>query len=203
MSNFKLSPKLNTETKQQKSKFNLKTKLIVGAFSVSAIFIMLGSSSSKTQVGIASASLSTVSIATTVTSTATSDSKSTQIIKELEENKKTQQLEIDKLLNTQKDQKNEIDKLISEREKLASENTSLKDQLNKPVQPTEIIKEVPVVQPIVKKEPEPITNLPKAESGFIAGTCTYLKSIGIKRIPRGDVNYNASRDRDNDGIACE
>jgi Excalibur calcium-binding domain len=38
---------------------------------------------------------------------------------------------------------------------------------------------------------------------FVTGTCKELKAKGIYNIPKGDVNYNKQRDRDNDGIACE
>ncbi len=39
--------------------------------------------------------------------------------------------------------------------------------------------------------------------GYVAGSCKYLKSLGLSRFTPGDPNYTSSRDRDNDGVACE
>ena len=38
---------------------------------------------------------------------------------------------------------------------------------------------------------------------YIAGSCKYLKSLGLSRFTPGDPNYTSRRDRDNDGVACE
>lgn len=40
-------------------------------------------------------------------------------------------------------------------------------------------------------------------TGYIAGSCKYLKSLGLSRFTPGDANYTSRRDGDNDGIACE
>ncbi|MGB3766211.1 MAG: excalibur calcium-binding domain-containing protein [Phormidesmis sp.] len=43
-----------------------------------------------------------------------------------------------------------------------------------------------------------------ANSGYVAGTCKDLKAQGIgSNFTPGDPNYSSSRDRDNDGVACE
>ena len=39
--------------------------------------------------------------------------------------------------------------------------------------------------------------------GYVAGSCKYLKSLGLSRFTPGDPNYTSRRDRDNDGVACE
>ncbi len=42
-----------------------------------------------------------------------------------------------------------------------------------------------------------------SSGGYIAGSCKYLKSLGLSRFTPGDPNYTSRRDRDNDGVACE
>ncbi len=50
-------------------------------------------------------------------------------------------------------------------------------------------------------KPAPTTTAP---SGYVAGTCAYLKSIGLgNKFRPGDPNYTPERDRDSDGVACE
>jgi micrococcal nuclease len=41
------------------------------------------------------------------------------------------------------------------------------------------------------------------KDGFIKGTCASLNKLGLGNFERGDPNYTAARDRDEDGIACE
>jgi Skp family chaperone for outer membrane proteins len=48
-----------------------------------------------------------------------------------------------------------------------------------------------------------ISNSSNTSSGYIAGSCKELAARGLGNWKRGDPNYNTSRDRDNDGIACE
>jgi Excalibur calcium-binding domain len=38
---------------------------------------------------------------------------------------------------------------------------------------------------------------------FVPGTCAQLQSLGLSDFEPGSPNYNAERDRDSDGIACE
>lgn len=55
------------------------------------------------------------------------------------------------------------------------------------------------VRPVVSSKP---ASQPSSR-GYIAGSCKYLKSLGLSRFRPGDPNYNNRRDRDNDGVACE
>lgn len=41
------------------------------------------------------------------------------------------------------------------------------------------------------------------QGGFIKGSCASLKKFGLGNFREGDPNYTKSRDRDNDGLACE
>lgn len=41
------------------------------------------------------------------------------------------------------------------------------------------------------------------QGGFIKGSCASLKKLGLGNFREGDPNYTKSRDRDNDGLACE
>lgn len=41
------------------------------------------------------------------------------------------------------------------------------------------------------------------KDGFIKGSCASLKKLGLGNFERGDPNYTAARDGDDDGIACE
>lgn len=41
------------------------------------------------------------------------------------------------------------------------------------------------------------------KNGFIKGSCASLIKLGLGNFERGDPNYTESRDRDEDGIACE
>jgi micrococcal nuclease len=41
------------------------------------------------------------------------------------------------------------------------------------------------------------------KDGFIKGSCASLIKLGLGNFERGDPNYTESRDRDEDGIACE
>jgi hypothetical protein len=63
------------------------------------------------------------------------------------------------------------------------------------------IKTTPQAKPPVT--PSAPSEKPIQTGGFIPGTCTELRKRGLGNWPRGDVNYSKSRDRDNDGIACE
>ena len=38
---------------------------------------------------------------------------------------------------------------------------------------------------------------------YVAGSCKYLRSLGLSKFTPGDPNYTSRRDRDNDGVACE
>lgn len=38
---------------------------------------------------------------------------------------------------------------------------------------------------------------------YVAGTCKYLRSLGMSRFRVGDANYTRRRDRDGYGVACE
>lgn len=49
---------------------------------------------------------------------------------------------------------------------------------------------------------KPVTTAPN-NSGYIPGSCKYLRSLGLSRFTPGDPNYTRRRDRDNDGVACE
>ena len=46
----------------------------------------------------------------------------------------------------------------------------------------------------------PISN---SSGGYVAGSCKYLRSLGLSKFTPGDPNYTSRRDRDNDGVACE
>ncbi|MEI6729230.1 MAG: thermonuclease family protein [bacterium] len=52
---------------------------------------------------------------------------------------------------------------------------------------------------------QPVNNPPVNNNGggYIAGTCGDLKKLGLGNFRVGDPNYTKTRDRDNDGIACE
>ena len=41
------------------------------------------------------------------------------------------------------------------------------------------------------------------KDGFITGSCASLKKLGLGNFERVDPNYTSSRDRDDDGLACE
>ena len=47
---------------------------------------------------------------------------------------------------------------------------------------------------------KPVSN---SGRGYVAGSCKYLKSLGLSRFTSGDSNYTSRRDRDGDGVACE
>ena len=49
---------------------------------------------------------------------------------------------------------------------------------------------------------KPVTQQP-SNGGYVAGTCTELKKLGLGNFKVGDPNYSKARDRDNDGVACE
>ena len=53
--------------------------------------------------------------------------------------------------------------------------------------------------------PSEVRSKPVSNSGrgYIAGSCKYLKSLGLSRFTPGDPNYTSRRDRDGDGVACE
>lgn len=77
-------------------------------------------------------------------------------------------------------------------------------EIVEPVNKTDIIAqaETETVEPeplYVYIEPEPIDT----NGQFIVGTCGDLKARGLGPFYRNDANYTSSRDRDNDGIACE
>lgn len=46
-----------------------------------------------------------------------------------------------------------------------------------------------------------VANIPS--DPFISGSCKELKERGLGPFYEGDINYTSSRDRDNDGVACE
>ena len=59
---------------------------------------------------------------------------------------------------------------------------------------------------VSESTPEPqvdATPVDKEASGYVDGTCKDLRSMGLSDFRPGDPNYSTSRDRDNDGIACE
>lgn len=55
----------------------------------------------------------------------------------------------------------------------------------------------------VEKPVEQIQTAKPAVGGFIAGSCKSLNAKGLGNFRDGDPNYNSSRDRDGDGVACE
>ena len=56
-------------------------------------------------------------------------------------------------------------------------------------------------RPVVSKPvSQPVSN---SSQGYVAGTCKYLRSLGMSRFRPGDANYTRKRDRDGDGVACE
>lgn len=86
-----------------------------------------------------------------------------------------------------------------------SQNSSIQNSLSTPVViPTssssisEYVKSESVVAPVYFAPPAP-----QATDGYISGTCKQLNVMGLGNFLPGDPNYNSSRDRDNDGIACE
>jgi micrococcal nuclease len=60
--------------------------------------------------------------------------------------------------------------------------------------------ERPVVSSPTRTVNNPTSN---NNGGYVAGSCSYLKSLGLSRFTPGDANYTSSRDKDNDGVACE
>lgn len=54
---------------------------------------------------------------------------------------------------------------------------------------------------------KPITPMPQYTApsafGYVDGTCKELKAMGLGNFGVNDPNYTDSRDRDNDGVACE
>ena len=56
-----------------------------------------------------------------------------------------------------------------------------------------------------RSSPTRTTNNPISNSsgGYVAGSCKYLRSLGMSKFTPGDPNYTSRRDRDNDGVACE
>lgn len=61
------------------------------------------------------------------------------------------------------------------------------------------------VRPVVSR-PKPTRTVSQPASGsreYVAGTCKYLRSLGLSRFTPGDPNYTRRRDRDGDGVACE
>lgn len=59
------------------------------------------------------------------------------------------------------------------------------------------------VRPVVA-EPQPVNQPVSNDSqGYVAGTCKYLRTLGLSRFRPGDPNYTRRRDRDGDGVACE
>ena len=56
-------------------------------------------------------------------------------------------------------------------------------------------------RPVVSKPvSQPVSN---SGRGYVAGSCKYLRSLGLSRFTPGDANSTSRRDRDNDGVACE
>ena len=54
-------------------------------------------------------------------------------------------------------------------------------------------------------QPNTTVNNPTSSgsNGYVAGSCKYLRSLGLSRFTPGDPNHTRRRDRDNDGVACE
>lgn len=54
-------------------------------------------------------------------------------------------------------------------------------------------------------KPQKTVSNPTSNSagGYIAGSCSYLKSLGLSRFTPRDPNYTKRRDKDGDGVACE
>ena len=61
----------------------------------------------------------------------------------------------------------------------------------------------PKVEAATLKPKVEATPAAKETSGYVAGTCKQLRSMGLSDFRPGDPNYTSSRDRDHDGIACE
>ena len=70
----------------------------------------------------------------------------------------------------------------------------------KPVPSPTVFSSVSESTPEQKVEATPES---KETSGYVAGTCKDLRAMGLSDFRPGDPNYSTSRDRDNDGIACE
>ena len=70
----------------------------------------------------------------------------------------------------------------------------------KPVPSPTVVSSVSESTPEQKVEATPAD---KETSGYVAGTCKELRAMGLSDFRPGDPNYSTSRDRDNDGIACE
>lgn len=60
--------------------------------------------------------------------------------------------------------------------------------------------EKPVVSSPTRTINNPTSN---SSQGYVDGSCKYLNSLGLSGFTPGDPNYTSSRDRDNDGVACE
>ncbi|MGF1591447.1 MAG: thermonuclease family protein [Pleurocapsa sp.] len=59
-------------------------------------------------------------------------------------------------------------------------------------------------RPVVSSPTTTVSNpTSNSSGGYVAGSCKYLKSLGLSRFTPGDPNYTSPRDRDNDGVACE
>lgn len=56
---------------------------------------------------------------------------------------------------------------------------------------------------VVTKPQRTVSQSSNDSRGYIAGSCKYLKSLGLSRFTPGDPNYTSRRDGDNDGVACE
>lgn len=78
---------------------------------------------------------------------------------------------------------------------------------NRPVpQPEPAPAPQPAPQPTyTAPTPQPSYTAPAPSSGggYVSGSCKDLNAQGLGNFRPGDPNYTASRDRDNDGIACE
>jgi endonuclease YncB( thermonuclease family) len=72
----------------------------------------------------------------------------------------------------------------------------LQAQINKPQKPS--IPTPPNIEPITEKKQST-----KSASEYIPGSCDTLNEKGLGNFPKNDPNYRLSRDRDEDGIACE
>lgn len=60
-------------------------------------------------------------------------------------------------------------------------------------------------RPVVSK-PQRVLSQPVFNSGargYVAGSCSYLRSLGLSGFTTGDPKYTSRRDRDGDGVACE
>jgi micrococcal nuclease len=57
---------------------------------------------------------------------------------------------------------------------------------------------------IISRPQKTVSNrVSNSNTEYVAGSCSYLKSLGLSSFTPGDPNYTSRRDRDGDGVACE